>query len=71
MEPGIEMWTIYDHPADYPDHYVARKFINETPTKHILKNENLYSLYESLPVHLDVFFERDARDGPTILGVWL
>jgi hypothetical protein len=22
----LEMWVIYDHPADYPDHYVVRRW---------------------------------------------
>lgn len=25
----IHMWVIYDHPVDYPDHYVARRFCIE------------------------------------------
>lgn len=25
--PGLEMWTVYEHPADYPDSYVVRRSV--------------------------------------------
>jgi hypothetical protein len=24
---GLAMWTIYDHPKDFPEHFVARKWL--------------------------------------------
>jgi len=23
----LAMWTVYDHPKDYPDHFIARKWL--------------------------------------------
>ena len=31
MTGKLEMWTVYDHPADFPDGYVARKFVVDGP----------------------------------------
>ncbi len=24
--PTLSLWTVYDHPSDYPCHFVARRF---------------------------------------------
>jgi hypothetical protein len=34
----IEIWTIYKHPRDYPEKYVARKFINDKPTNQLISS---------------------------------
>ncbi|MFA5922334.1 MAG: hypothetical protein WC856_13745 [Methylococcaceae bacterium] len=32
----LEIWTIYDHPRDFPDSFVARKFVQDKPTDEFL-----------------------------------
>ena len=32
----LEIWTIYDHPSDFPDSFVARKFVLDQPTGEIM-----------------------------------
>jgi hypothetical protein len=41
MMSNFYLWTIYKHPKDYPDSYVARKFVGETPTNEVIVSKRL------------------------------
>lgn len=66
----IRVWTIYDHPEDYPDSFIARKFLNNSPTDDIIVSDNLANIeqeledmgYCELPVH---------EPNPQIVSVWM
>lgn len=70
------IWTIYDHPTDYPDVYVARKshiVANVvTATDEVLIDANLIHLREKLVVDKECFdkMDRMPHDAPAILEVW-
>lgn len=74
----LEMWTIYDHPLDYPDKYVARRWeilregnkTKEHPSNDLLLAETVEELREQLPRGL-YRLDRFAGDDPKILEVWL
>jgi hypothetical protein len=71
----LEMWTIYDHPADYPDHYVARKWligskrIEPEATDEVLLEIDLDVLRKRIPPWL-YCMPRQSGDDPKIIEVW-
>ena len=73
----LVMWTVYKHPKDYPDEYVARKFVitedfyepsNESISSRSLRDVRnvLRSLYRGL-----IQLKRSPDDEPHIVEVWL
>lgn len=70
----LEIWTIYDHPTDYPDHFVVRKnIIGPGRVWADLKCrlfDTLEAARESLPPHL-TRLHRDQHDEPQIVETWL
>ena len=68
------IWTIYDHPLDYPDWFVARPHIIRPKTSgpipmHLIARD-LDTLRALLPDGL-VRLERQAADDPCILENWV
>jgi len=68
------IWTVYDHPKDYPDYYVARKFIT-TPayviaTDDLLLSKNIEALRKILSKTL-ICLSRSENDDPRIMETWL
>lgn len=72
----MTMWTIFDHPTDFPDHYVARE--------NILRNDNTYGPSENFiqSTDLEVVREqllhmgktpipRDPSDQANIIETWI
>jgi hypothetical protein len=70
------MWTIYDHPKDYPDHFIARKWLigskrNEPEaTDEVIAKLTLDEVRYSLPPSL-YCIGRQAGDDPCIVETWL
>jgi hypothetical protein len=72
----LSMWTVYDHPLDYPDKFVARRFdidhdgvrasssIIVTPTLQMLRDILEFEL------HLTCLARNDDDD-PKIVETWL
>ncbi|MCK1742157.1 hypothetical protein IVA80_15135 [Bradyrhizobium sp. 139] len=67
----IETWTIYDHPRDWPNHFVARRFEGETPTPEVLYSTDLDQLRMALLGRGLVPFARHQQDDPVIVETWL
>ena len=74
MTGGLEIWTIYDHPLDYPDSFVARKAVvgasATTMTHEMFTADTLDELRALLPPGL-YRVHRFAQDDPKIVEVWL
>jgi len=74
----LTMWVIYEHPRDFPDSYVARRWSvgrkgKESfyrPEMQSIAAKKLTTLYRKLPAGL-IRLERDPHDDPVILEVWL
>lgn len=69
------VWTIYEHPKDYPDRFVARLFTvtpeaGAQPTKYHLLADSLEEIRNLLPPGL-VRIERDLADEPQIVERWI
>jgi hypothetical protein len=67
----LSMWTIYDHPTDYPDHFVARRFELDKPTSQILLCETLEPIRDALAGAGLICFMRDPSDDPKIVETWM
>lgn len=70
----MSMWTIYDHPLDYPDSFVARRFEigkSHKATTDVLTAPTLDMLRAKLPREFSACLSRDPNDEPAIVETWL
>lgn len=67
---SFEIWTVYDHPADWPDWFVARKWVLDTPTGEVKLARSLDGVRRMLPRGL-VRMGRFEGDDPVIVEIWL
>ena len=72
---GLPLWVVYDHPADHPDHYIARKFVITNfavdPTRKYLRSHRLQVLQAALQRKGLTRMDHDISDDPVILETWL
>lgn len=71
---ALEIWTVYDHPSDYPDAFVARLHLVHAdavePTDLVVSAPTLPALRLKLPPGLSCL-TRDPTDDPCIVESWL
>lgn len=75
MARGIlNIWTVYDHPADFPHSYVARRFeagpLGSHPTADIVEGE-LLAIRECFESCGLTCLARTPDDEPQIVECWL
>lgn len=68
---GLPSWTIYDHPTDFPDCYVARRFIWDKPTAEIITSPTLEALQQHFILQGLVCMQRHPNDDPKIVETWM
>lgn len=72
---GVTIWTIYDHPADYPDHFVARKTISNASGVHpccvLIISTEVADLRAEMAVLGLSKLDRHPDDDPKIMETWL
>jgi hypothetical protein len=72
----LDMWVIYKQPRDYPDGYVARRWIigakpgEPVPTEEFATAPTLEEIRKHVPGYC-VRLERDPRDEPQIVECWI
>ncbi len=68
----VLVWTIYERPADFPDHYIARPFSIRSggPLNQYLLADDLSAIRHLLPAGL-VRYDRHAKDHAEIVETWL
>jgi hypothetical protein len=76
MSALLRMWTVYKHPKDYPNSYVARLFEVDAngarPTPSIIVAPDLERLRDTLQFDMDlVKLMRSPEDDPVIVETWL
>jgi len=73
--PALSMWTIYDHPSDLPEYFVARQWLTapDAPvaTSLVIKSITLERLREILSAQGLVCMPRAPNDDPGIVETWL
>ena len=70
------MWTIYDHPNDIPDSFVARKWIivkggGSYPTDDVIVTESLIVLREIMINRGLARIDRHPDDDAKIVETWI
>lgn len=66
----LSIWTVYAHPTDYPNSYVARRFVLLSPTEDVLVAPTLNELRAMLPPGL-YRMPRNEFDDINIVEVWI
>ena len=72
----LAIWTVYRHPSDYPDKFVARRFDVDgegaRPTASIIIASDLETLRGILELELHLTcLDRHPADEPQIVECWL
>lgn len=72
----LSMWTVYDHPTDYPDSFVARLHVIDAagsrPTGSLIVADSLETIRYVLSFELNLTcLTRDPSDDKNIVEVWL
>jgi len=67
----LRMWTIYDHPTDYPDCFVAREFILDKPTENLIAGPDIEMLRRHFIEIGMTCLPRAPDDQPQIVETWL
>jgi hypothetical protein len=72
----LDMWVVYDHPTDFPDQYVARRWEvlrDEMPTDDLKQHASLDGLRGLIIAETPCHYRMDRFDGddPKIVEVWL
>jgi len=75
MNEALEMWVIYDHPKDYPNSFIARRWLvddkGERFTGDIINANSLEKLRIVLINIGKTCINRDPNDDPVIVETWL
>lgn len=70
---SLEMWIVYDHPADYPEHFVARKWTAKAgaavATMEYRFAKTLDEIRQAIPQGLHRF-PRNEQDEPQVVETW-
>jgi hypothetical protein len=73
-DEALGIWTVYDHPRDFPDCFVARRSLSSAGgifmTDEVVTAATLEELRALLPPGL-YRIDRDPLDDPVIVEVWL
>lgn len=67
----LKMWTIYDHPSDYPDCFVAREFVMDKPTENLIATPDLETLRGHFIEIGLTCLARSPEDNPSVVETWL
>jgi hypothetical protein len=75
MTDALYIWTVYDHPTDFPNEYVARRSdvrgSRIDVTDNIISSTNLAIVRIALEARGLTKLMRDPHDDPKIIEVWL
>lgn len=72
---NLAIWTIYERPSDYPDRYIARKFILDRSKHRATESVIISTDIEELRTHFRrlrlVCLSRGEKDDKVILESWI
>ena len=71
----LPLWTVYDHPTDYPDAYVARQWIvgvaGVQHTERMMAHHDIEPIRTALANMGLTRLERNPEDDPVIMETWV
>lgn len=74
-DTDLPLWVVYDHPTDYPDHYVARQHLvgpeGQKPTDRMMAHPELGPIRVALENMGLICVVRNPEDDPVIVETWL
>ena len=70
---ALPIYTVYDHPTDYPDNFVVRLFLNDKPTDAVWMADSLEEAREIIQTLAagSVCLHRRDMDDAKIVETWL
>lgn len=72
---GLTIWVIFDRPKDYPEYFVARKFIYKDggmqATSLIFKNKEIENIRTNFRAKGFSPIPRQVDDDPVIIESWI
>jgi hypothetical protein len=66
----LEMFVIYDHPKDYPGHFVVRRWVGNKPTQDCAIADSLEIARTEVPPGLHRLPYQPGEDG-VIVETWI
>jgi hypothetical protein len=74
MNDSLQIWSVFDHPPDFPGYFVARLFViadgEVHATSQALFDVKLEGLHDKLPPGL-YRLDRQAEDPPFMIESWI
>ncbi len=67
----LNMFVVYDHPKDYPAHFVVRRFEYDRPTDDVQLFASLHDLRLMMMYRGLSCLTRNPEDDPVIVETWL
>ena len=67
---ALPLICIYDHPADYPENFVARLWDASKPTRLVALADTLKDIRKTIPPNM-TRIPRNEKDDPAIVEVWI
>jgi hypothetical protein len=74
MSEPLSMWTVYDHPRDFPEHFVARRWevtATSAVARDAVASDDLPKLRAWLADLGLARMPRNDGDDPAIIETWL
>jgi hypothetical protein len=66
----LNIWTVFDHPRDYPNGFIARRFELDQPTQDAFTGQ-LDAIRDALMRCGLYRLKRNDADHPSVLETWL
>ena len=72
----VPVWAVYDHPTDYPDHFIARMHVarqdgTSSPTMNALRTERLETIQNIMRRAGLTRLPRGEDDDAKIVETWI
>lgn len=71
VEGCLNIWTVYDHPSDFPDKFVARLFLYDRPTEHAIVADSVEELRAIFRNYGLIALSRQPADDLVIMETWI
>lgn len=75
-DQSLSIWTVYDHPTDFPTEFVARRWRvrpgrEPVAAKALIRGDMLATVRKQIPRAITRHLARTPQDDPAIVEVWL
>lgn len=67
----LQVWTIYDHPTDFPNKFAARRFVYDKPTGDVITTDDIENLRTFFRSQGLTCLPRSESDDPVIVETWM